>query len=81
MQINYMIDVDFVMNMIPEEIRDGLKTVVYHGLRLTPNQLLVTCILQDQTNTKEWSKIFIHYHTVYFVFARVCSRAWRQMCE
>lgn len=42
-QINYMIDVEFVMNSIPEEIRDGLKVIVYHGLRLTPDQLLVTC--------------------------------------
>ncbi|KAF9206034.1 tyrosyl-DNA phosphodiesterase 1, partial [Podila verticillata] len=39
-QINYMIDVEFVMNRIPEEIRDGLKVIVYHGLRLTPDQLL-----------------------------------------
>ncbi|KAF9428312.1 hypothetical protein BGZ94_002819 [Podila epigama] len=39
-QINYMVDVEFIMNEVAEEIRDGLRTIIYHGLRLTPTQLL-----------------------------------------
>lgn len=40
-QINYMIEVDFVMGRVHENIRDGLKTIVYHGLRYTQDQLRV----------------------------------------
>jgi len=40
-QINFMIDVDFVMKRVHESIRDGLRTIVYHGLRMTADQLLV----------------------------------------
>ncbi|KAF9905227.1 tyrosyl-DNA phosphodiesterase 1, partial [Linnemannia zychae] len=39
-QINFMIDVPFVMSHIHESIRDGLKTIVYHGLRLSHNELM-----------------------------------------
>ncbi|KAF9951696.1 hypothetical protein BGZ72_006834 [Mortierella alpina] len=38
-QINYMIEVDFVMERVHESLRDGLKTIVYHGLRYTQDQL------------------------------------------
>ncbi|KAF9543790.1 tyrosyl-DNA phosphodiesterase 1 [Mortierella hygrophila] len=39
-QINFMIDVPFVMSHIHESIRDGLKTIVYHGLRLSMNEVM-----------------------------------------
>ncbi|KAF9968283.1 tyrosyl-DNA phosphodiesterase 1 [Mortierella alpina] len=51
-QINYMIEVDFVMNRVHESLRDGLKTIVYHGLRYTQDQLrsqssgLATCAFE-----------------------------------
>lgn len=40
-QINFMIDVPFVMNHVHESIREGLKTIVYHGLRLSMNEVMV----------------------------------------
>ncbi|KAF9559912.1 hypothetical protein EC968_006416 [Mortierella alpina] len=51
-QINYMIEVDFVMQRVHESLRDGLKTIVYHGLRYTQDQLrsqssgLATCAFE-----------------------------------
>ncbi|KAG0284657.1 hypothetical protein BGZ96_010993 [Linnemannia gamsii] len=39
-QINYMIDVPFVMSYVHESIRDGLKTIVYHGLRLRMDEVM-----------------------------------------
>ncbi|KAH7039275.1 tyrosyl-DNA phosphodiesterase-domain-containing protein [Linnemannia elongata] len=39
-QINFMIDVPFVMNHVHESIREGLKTIVYHGLRLSMNEVM-----------------------------------------
>lgn len=41
MQINYMIDVPFVMSHVHDSIRDGLKTIVYHGLRLRMDEVMV----------------------------------------
>jgi hypothetical protein len=40
-QINYMIDVPFVMSHVHENIRDGLRTIVYHGLRLRMDEVMV----------------------------------------
>ncbi|KAG0256143.1 hypothetical protein BG011_004726 [Mortierella polycephala] len=39
-QINYMINIDFVMSKVHGSIRDKLKTIVYHGLRLNAKELL-----------------------------------------
>ncbi|KAG0280034.1 tyrosyl-DNA phosphodiesterase 1 [Linnemannia exigua] len=39
-QINFMIDIPFVMSHVHEHIRDGLKTIVYHGLRLSMDELM-----------------------------------------
>ncbi|ORZ27742.1 tyrosyl-DNA phosphodiesterase I [Lobosporangium transversale] len=38
-QINYMIEVDFVMFKINESIRRSLRTIIYHGMRHTPAQI------------------------------------------
>ncbi|KAI1291406.1 tyrosyl-DNA phosphodiesterase 1 [Mortierella claussenii] len=38
-QINYMIEIDFVMSKVHESIRDRLDVIVYHGLRLTAGQI------------------------------------------
>ena len=40
-QINFMIDIPFVMSHVHESIRDGLKMIVYHGLRLSINEIMV----------------------------------------
>ncbi|KAF9099208.1 hypothetical protein BGX23_003443 [Mortierella sp. AD031] len=40
-QINFMIDVMFVMSQVHESIRHGLKTIVYHGLRLSMDEIMV----------------------------------------
>ncbi|KAI8601656.1 tyrosyl-DNA phosphodiesterase-domain-containing protein [Dissophora ornata] len=47
--INYMIEVDFVMSKVHESIRDGLRTIVFHGLRLTADQQLR---METATRTK-----------------------------
>ncbi|KAG0361951.1 hypothetical protein BGX24_005229, partial [Mortierella sp. AD032] len=39
-QINFMIDVPFVMSHVHESVRDRLKTIVYHGLRLSMDELM-----------------------------------------
>ncbi|KAF9153538.1 hypothetical protein BG015_003174 [Linnemannia schmuckeri] len=39
-QINFMIDVPYVMSHVNESIRDGLKTIVYHGLRLSTTEVM-----------------------------------------
>ncbi|KAF8937043.1 tyrosyl-DNA phosphodiesterase 1 [Dissophora ornata] len=50
--INYMIEVDFVMSKVHESIRDGLRTIVFHGLRLTADQQLVG-VEQDFENAMQ----------------------------
>ena len=46
-QINFMIDVEFVMRCVHDSIRDKLQTIVYHGLRLTDHQENVSSIVKD----------------------------------
>lgn len=53
-QINFMIDVPFVMSHVHESVRDGLKTIVYHGLRLSMNEVMVR-IYADA----DWLFVFI----------------------
>ncbi|KAI7818364.1 tyrosyl-DNA phosphodiesterase I [Gamsiella multidivaricata] len=55
-QINYMVDIDFIMAKVHESIRDELRTIVYHGLRLTQDKLL-----RMETNTRlKYPNITLH---------------------
>ncbi|KAF9932133.1 hypothetical protein FBU30_008820 [Linnemannia zychae] len=48
-QINFMIDVPFVMSHVHESIRNNLKTIVYHGLRISKDE--VTRLNTEIANT------------------------------
>ncbi|KAF9111585.1 hypothetical protein BGX27_004728 [Mortierella sp. AM989] len=39
-QINYMIEIDFVMSKVHRSIRDSLRVITYHGLRLSAQELM-----------------------------------------
>ncbi|KAG9325135.1 hypothetical protein KVV02_003552 [Mortierella alpina] len=85
-QINYMIEVDFVMDRVHESVRDGLKTIVYHGLRYTQDQLRVEntfffCI--SWTHHTKAMILFFRDGTMQLVVhtANMIERDWRNKTQ